>query len=143
MELGWLAFALLSALAAAFVAIFAKMGLAGIDTNVATAIRAVIMALFLAGVIIAQGKLDKLPEILSNNRALTFIVLSGIAGALSWLFYFIALQKGNVAQVASIDRLSVVFATVFAALLLSEKVTPGTAIGVLLITVGAIIVALG
>ena len=143
MELGWLAFALLSALSAAFVAIFAKIGLAGIDTNVATAVRAVIMALFLAGVIIAQGKLDKLPAILANNKALTFIVLSGIAGALSWLFYFIALQKGNVAQVASVDRLSVVFATVFAAVLLSEKVTPGTALGVVLITIGAIIVALG
>lgn len=143
MELGWLAFALLSAVSAAFVAIFAKIGLAGIDTNVATAIRAVIMALFLAGVIVAQGKLDKLPSILSNNKALTFIVLSGIAGALSWLFYFIALQKGNVAQVASIDRLSVVFATVFAFLILSEKVSPGTVAGVILITVGAIIIALG
>ena len=141
MELSWLAFALLSALAAAFVAIFAKIGLSGIDTGVATAIRAVIMALFLSGVIIAQGKLDKLPAILANNKALTFIVLSGIAGALSWLFYFFALQQGKVSQVASVDRLSVVFATVFAALLLSENVTPGTWAGVALITIGAIIVA--
>ena len=143
MGLDWLAFALLSAVAASFVAIFAKIGLTGVDTNLATAIRAVIMALFLSGVIIAQGKLDKLPSLLSNNKALLFIVLSGLAGAVSWLFYFIALQKGNVAQVAAIDRLSVVFATVFAFVILSEKISPGTAIGVALITIGAIIIAMG
>ncbi|MFH1779578.1 MAG: EamA family transporter [Candidatus Micrarchaeota archaeon] len=143
MEFTWLVFALLSAIAAAFVAVFAKIGLTGIDANTATAIRAVIMAVFLFGVIVVQGKLENIPEILSNNKALTFIVLSGVAGALSWLFYFLALQSGKVAQVASIDRLSVVFAVVFAFLVLGEKINLTTGIGVAFITLGAIVIAVG
>jgi transporter family protein len=123
------------------VAIFGKIGLEGIDSTTATAVRAVIMAVFLAGVVIYQGKIENLPLIISNNRALLFIALSGVAGALSWLFYFFALQNGKVSQVVPIDRLSVVFALVFAFLLLGEKVTVNAAIGAFLIVVGAIIIA--
>lgn len=137
----WLVFAFLSAIFAALVAIFGKIGLEGIDSTTATAVRAVIMAVFLAGIVIYQGKIENLPSILSNNKALLFIALSGIAGALSWLFYFFALQNGKVSQIVPIDRLSVVFAIVFAFLILGEKVTLNAAIGAILIVVGAIIIA--
>ncbi|MFH0884660.1 MAG: EamA family transporter [Candidatus Micrarchaeota archaeon] len=143
MENSWFVFAILSAITAALVAVFGKIGLQGIDANTATAIRAVVMAAFLLGVLIWQGKLDNVGPILSNNKALLFILLSGIAGALSWMFYFLALQKGTVAQVAPIDRTSVVFAIVFAFLLLGEKVSLTTVIGVGLIVVGAIVTTLG
>ncbi|ADQ06845.1 protein of unknown function DUF6 transmembrane [Caldicellulosiruptor hydrothermalis 108] len=139
----WLIFGLLSALFASLVAIFGKIGLKGIDTNVATAIRAVIMAAFLIIVVAFQGRLSKVGEILADKKAILFIVLSGVAGALSWLFYFLALKNGKVQQVAPIDRLSVVFAIVLAAIFLGEKVSFYTAIGVLLIAAGSIFVALG
>jgi transporter family protein len=143
METGWLVFALLSAFTAALVAILAKVGLQGVDPTTATAIRGVIMALFLVGVVLAQGKLDHVDSIMKNQTALFFIVLSGIIGALSWLFYFLALQKGQVNQVAPVDRLSMVFAIVMAALFLNEKITLNIGLGVVLMTVGAILVAIG
>ncbi|ABP67311.1 EamA family transporter [Caldicellulosiruptor changbaiensis] len=139
----WLIFGLLSALFASLVAIFGKIGLKNLDTNVATAIRAVIMALFLVLVIIFQGRLNKIGEILASKKAILFIVLSGVAGALSWLFYFLALKNGKVQQVAPIDRLSVVFAIVLAAIFLGEKISFYTGLGVLLIAIGSIFVALG
>ncbi|WPX07766.1 EamA family transporter [Anaerocellum danielii] len=139
----WLIFGLLSALFASLVAIFGKIGLKGIDTNVATAIRAVIMAAFLIIVVAFQGRLSKVSDVFADKKAILFIVLSGVAGAMSWLFYFLALKNGKVQQVAPIDRLSVVFAIVLAAIFLGEKVSFYTAIGVLLIAAGSIFVALG
>lgn len=139
----WLIYALLSALTAALVAIFGKIGLQNLDANTATAIRSVIMALFLVGVVIAQGKFNLVNDILANKKALLFIALSGIAGALSWLFYFLAIQHGNVSQVAPIDKLSVVFAVVLAVILFGESISLVAASGVALITIGALMVALG
>ncbi|ACX88860.1 protein of unknown function DUF6 transmembrane [Pectobacterium parmentieri WPP163] len=139
----WLIYALLSAVCAAMVAIFGKIGLQNLDANTATAIRAVIMALFLVGVVVAQGKLVLVGEVIANKKALLFIVLSGVAGALSWLFYFVALKNGNVAQVAPIDKLSVVFAVVLAVILLGEKISLMAGAGVALISMGALLVALG
>ncbi|WP_033570077.1 EamA family transporter [Dickeya undicola] len=139
----WLLYALLSALCASLVALFGKIGLQQLDANTATAIRAVIMALFLVGVVVAQGKTSLFADVLSNHKAMLFIVLSGLAGALSWLFYFMALKSGNVAQVAPIDKLSVVFAVILAALLLGEKVSLLAGVGVALISAGALLVALG
>ncbi len=101
------------------------------------------MALFLVGVVVAQGKLVLVGEIIANKKALLFIVLSGVAGALSWLFYFVALKNGNVAQVAPIDKLSVVFAVVLAVILLGEKISLMAGVGVALISAGALLVALG
>lgn len=137
----WFVFALLSAVFAALVAIFGKIGLAGIDSNTATAIRAVVMALFLICVVLVQGKMDVVSEILTNHKALTFIILSGIAGALSWLFYFVALKMGTVNQVVAIDRLSIVFAIVFALIFLGEKLDLKSWIGAGLISAGAILIA--
>lgn len=139
----WLVYALLSAFAAAFVAIFGKMGLQNLDANTATAVRAVIMALFLVGVVVVQGKTNLIGDILANKKALAFIALSGVAGALSWLFYFLAIQNGNVSQVAPIDKLSVVFAVVLAAIIFGESVSLIAAGGVALIAVGALMVAMG
>lgn len=139
----WLFFALLSAVFAALVAILGKIGLQHLDANTATAVRAVVMAIFLVGVVVAQGKQGLVREVFADYKALSFIVLSGVAGALSWLFYFLAIKHGKVSQVAPIDKLSVVFAVVLAALLLGEKISLLAAIGVLLIAAGALLVALG
>jgi len=138
----WLFYALLSALFAALVAVFAKIGLQGVDTNLATAIRAFIMFIFLFIVVLFQGKLGDIGSFFSSSKVFWFIILSGIAGALSWLFYFVALKYGTVGQVVTIDRLSIVFAIVFAFLILNEKITFQKTMGVLLIVVGAIVIAL-
>ncbi|MCT8343522.1 MULTISPECIES: EamA family transporter [Photorhabdus] len=139
----WLIYALLSAFTAALVAIFGKIGLQNLDANTATAIRAVIMALFLVSVVVVQGKLNLVSEVLANHKALLFIALSGVAGAFSWLFYFLAIKNGNVSQVTPIDKLSVVFAVILAVILFGEKISLMTAGGVALITAGALMVALG
>ncbi len=143
MEYLWLIFALLSAVSAAAVAIFGKMGLQGIDPNTATAIRAVVMALFLVTVVLIQNRFANLSGILANKKAIFYIILGGVAGALSWLFYFIALKLGKVQQVAPIDRLSVVFAIILAFLFLGEHITWKVGIGAALITAGAILIAMG
>ncbi len=138
----WLNYALLSAATAALVAIFGKLGLKDIDSNSATAIRAVIMALFLLGVVAVQGKFNQLGEIVAQRKAMSFIVLSGVAGALSWLFYFLALKGGKVSQVGPIDKLSVVLAVVLAFFFLGEKISWVNALGVAMIAGGAVLVAL-
>lgn len=143
MEHLWLLFAILSALTAALVAIFGKIGLQSIDANAATAVRSIIMAVFLVLVVIVQGNLSKMPAVFADKKALTFIFLSGIAGASSWLFYFLALKYGKVSQVAPIDKLSVVVATILAIAFLGEKVSLLSGAGVVLIGIGAILVALG
>ena len=143
MDYLWIIFALLSALTAALVAIFGKIGLQGIDTTTATATRAVIMALFLIGLVLIEGKLASVGPIFRDSKALFYIILSGIVGALSWLFYFVALKSARVSQVVPIDRLSVVFALVFALLILGEKISLKAGIGAALIVAGGILVALG
>ncbi len=143
MEKLWLVFGLLSAIMAAFVAVFSKIGLQSIDANTATAIRSVIMAVFLTLVVVCQGSLAEIPAIIADKKAITYIILSGVAGALSWLFYFLALKYGTVSQVAPIDKLSVVIATVIAVGLLGEQISMLGGFGVALIAIGAILVAWG
>ncbi|MFW5389825.1 EamA family transporter [Yersinia sp. 2544 StPb PI] len=138
----WLIYALLSAFTASLVAIFGKIGLQQLDANTATAVRAVVMALFLVGVVLAQGKFNLISGVLADKKALLFIILSGVAGALSWLFYFMAIKHGNVSQVAPIDKLSVVFAVILAVILFGEKISLVASLGVALITAGALLVAL-
>ncbi|OCF96085.1 EamA family transporter [Gilliamella sp. wkB308] len=138
----WLIYALLSAISAAFVAILGKIGLQHLDANTATAIRAIVMAIFLIGVVAVQGKLNLINTFFNDKKALLIIALSGIAGALSWLFYFMAIKDGKVSQVAPIDKLSVVFAVVFAAVLFGEKISFLSGVGVVMIAAGAILVAL-
>jgi len=142
MENSWLLYALLSAVMAAMVSIFGKIGLSMVDANSATALRAVIMALFLVGVVFVMGKTSSFMHLFSDKKALLFVTLSGIAGALSWLFYFMALKNGKVSQVAPIDKLSVVFAAILAVLFLGEQLSLKGMAGISLIAVGAIIIAL-
>ena len=138
----WLIFALLSAISAAFVSIFGKIGLSGLDSSAATAVRAVIMAIFLVCVMTAEGHMADLSTVFADRKALLFIALSGIAGATSWLFYFMALKTGNVSQVAPIDKLSVVFAVLLAATLFHEKVSLIHTVAITLIAAGGLILAL-
>lgn len=139
----WLVFALLSAVTAALVGIFGKIGLQAVDANAATAVRAIIMAIFLVAVVAFQGNLGKLHTLVADKKTLLFVTLSGVAGAASWLFYFLALKYGKVSQVAPVDKLSVVIATIAAVVILGEKISLMNAAGVGLIAIGAIIVALG
>lgn len=139
----WIVYALLAAVFGGLIPIFGKMGLKNIDTNTATTIRAVVMAIFLLGVIIIQGKASQLQVIFSNHKAMAFIVFSGVAGALSWLFYFLALKSGTVNQVAPIDRLSLVFAIVFALIIFGEKLNITSGAGVIIMVIGAMLIALG
>jgi bacterial/archaeal transporter family protein len=139
----WLIYALLSALTAALVSVFGKIGLQHVDANTATAIRAVLMAVFLIVVVVAQGRYEQISVILSDKKAIGFIILSGIAGALSWLCYFLALKYGKVSQVAPVDKFSVVIATLLAIIFLGEKLSLFNKIGVALITLGVIFVAIG
>ena len=138
----WLIYALLSAVTAACVAILGKIGLQHLDANTATAIRAIVMAVFLVGVVVVQGKLNLINTFFNDKKALLIITLSGVAGALSWLFYFMAIKEGKVSQVAPIDKLSVVFAVIFAVVIFGEKISFLSAIGVAMIAAGAILVAL-
>jgi transporter family protein len=139
-SLEWLIYAILSAITAALVAIFGKMGLQGVDSVTATGIRAGIMFAVIVVLMMFTGKLHTVTTI--DSKSMIYIALGGLAGAASWIFYFFALQSGKVSQVAPIDRLSVVFAVIFAALFLSEKITFPVAIGVALMAAGGIIICL-
>ncbi len=136
----WILYALLSAIFAALVAILGKIGLQNIDSTLATTVRAVVMALFLFFVSLALGKFNLIGTI--KSKVLLFIILSGVAGALSWLFYFFALKVGVASGVAAVDRLSVVFVVIFAILFLGEKLSLFTALGALLITAGAVLMVI-
>ena len=138
----WLIYALLSALCAAFVSIFGKVGLTGLDSSAATAVRAAIMALFLMGVVVAEGHTADLPQVFADKKTLAFVALSGVAGALSWLFYFMALKEGEVTQVAPIDKLSVVFAVVLAVVIFGEKVSLAHGIAIAMIAAGGLLLAI-
>lgn len=135
----WLLYALLSAVFAAFVAIFGKIGLEKIDTTLATTARAAVMFVFLLTASAALGKLSGLGSI--NNRGWFYIVLAGLSGALSWLFYFWALRRGTASHVAAVDRLSLIFVIFLAAFFLGEKFDWRHGIGALLMLAGAVLMA--
>lgn len=137
----WLILALLSAVFASLVAIFGKIGLQHLDSSVATTVRAGIMFLVLLSVLLFTNKLRDTLTIFKDSKAFLFIFLSGLAGALSWLFYFMALKVGEVSKVVPIDRLSIVFAILLAVLILGEKLDIKTALGTLVMVIGAILIA--
>lgn len=117
-----------------------KIGVSNLDTTLATTVRAVVMAVFLVVVSLALGKQTMLNTI--DNKALLYISLSGVAGALSWLFYFFALKLGPASSVAALDRLSVVFVLALAAIFLGEGISVKSGIGAFLLTVGAILMTI-
>src|SRR3989344_4862515 len=138
--MSWIVFALLSALFAAFTAILAKIGIKGVDSNLATAIRTIVIIIFAWGIVFFQGTWKQVGSI--SQFSLIFLVLSGIATGLSWLFYFKALSIGNASQVAPIDKLSLVMTIILAIFILKEKATPQVIIGSILMTLGAIVISI-
>ena len=134
----WIFLAVLSAVFAALVGILGKKGLEDVDTTLATAIRAVVMAIAMVIVAAAMGKVTGVGKVPGN--ALGLIALSGAAGAASWLCYFAALRIGPAGGVAALDRLSVVFTLVLAAVFLKERLTPQVALGGLLMVAGALLI---
>lgn len=134
----WKYYALLSAIFAALTAIFAKMGVKGVNSDLATGIRTVVILIITWGIVIAGNNLQHLREL--NRTNWTFLILSGIATGLSWLFYFKALQTGDASKVAPIDKLSVVLTILLSFLILKEPVSSKVLIGGLLITAGSIVI---
>ena len=134
----WWIYALLSAFFASLTAIFAKIGVANVNSNLATAIRTVVILIIAWGIVFFKGETKELTSI--SSRTLLFLVISGIATGLSWIFYFKALQMGKVSQVAPVDKLSVGLTIVLAVIFLGETLTVKTAIGALLIICGTIVV---
>lgn len=137
--MNWIIFGLLSAGFAALVAIFGKIGLKEVDSTLATTVRAVVMAGFLVIGSFLFGKADLLKTI--HGKVLSYIILSGVAGALSWLFYFYALKTGPATGVVALDRLSIVFVVVLAAIFLGEGITLKSGVGAGLMVAGAILMA--
>ncbi|MCA0274640.1 MAG: EamA family transporter [Proteobacteria bacterium] len=135
----WQFWAVLSAVFAALTAIFAKVGIENINSDFATLIRTVVILLVLAGIVTATGQAQALGTI--STKTYTFLILSGLATGASWLCYFRALKIGNAAQVAPIDKLSVVLVAVFGAIFLGERLGPANWLGVALIAAGAVLVA--
>lgn len=138
----WLLYALLSALTAGLVAIFGKLGLSKIDTTLATTLRAIIMAGFFIVLSLSLQKFKGFSVHDLNGRQWLYIALSGLAGALSWLFYFASLKLGPATKVAAIDRLSIVFVLVFAVLFLGERFSIKGVVGAVLMSGGAILMSL-
>lgn len=136
----WLVWAALSACFAALTAIFAKVGLRQIDSDLATLIRTVIIAFVLSLLVWGLGKWQN-PLLLSGKTWL-FLTLSAFATGASWLCYFRALQLGQVSQVVPIDKLSVVLATLFAVLFLGERPSVQEYLGIILIALGVLTIAL-
>jgi transporter family protein len=136
----WQLWAVLSAIFAALTAIFAKVGVANINSDLATFIRTRVILLTLALIVYATGQFENPTSI--SPRTYLFLVLSGLATGASWLCYFRALKLGNASQVAPVDKLSVVLVAIFGALLLGEKLTMLNWLGVALIAFGAVMVAL-
>lgn len=138
----WLLYAFLSSITAALVAIFAKLGLKGVDSTLATTIRSIIMAAFLIIVSLFLKKFEGFSFNTFSSRDWLLIALSAIAGALSWLFYFFALKYGLATKVVVIDRLSLVFVIILAAVFLGEALGWKSVIGALLMVAGALLITL-
>lgn len=136
----WIWFALLSAVFAALTSILAKIGVEGVNSTLATAIRTVVVLVMAWGMVFLTGRERELSNI--AGRSWLFLILSGIATGLSWLCYYYALQKGPASKVVPIDKLSVVITLVLAFLVLHEKADLKTVIGGLLITAGTLVMVL-
>ncbi|WGE84924.1 EamA family transporter [Actinobacillus equuli] len=136
----WLYWALASALFASLTAIFAKVGLQGIDSDFATFIRTVVILIALAAFLTYSGKWQPFGSLTGKNW--TFLILSGLATGVSWLAYFKALQMGNASQVAPIDKFSLVLVTLFAVIFLGERPSGQDWIGIALVAAGVLTLAI-
>jgi transporter family protein len=138
--MNWVGYAVLSAFFGALVAIFGKIGVRDVDSNLAVAFRTLIIVFFAWGIVLAQGNARDLMRI--GRHSLIFLVLSAIATGLSWLFYYKALQLGDASRVAPVDKLSVALAVAMAVVFLGEKPGVGNVLGAVLITAGVLVTAL-
>ncbi len=136
----WFIFALLSAFFAALTSILAKIGIENINSNLATAIRTIVVLVMAWGLVFITGTQNQVSSI--STKSWTFLILSGIATGLSWLFYYKALQLGNASKVVPIDKFSVVISMILAFIILKETITLKTIIGGILITAGTFVMIL-
>lgn len=136
----WFVFALLSAVFAALTSILAKMGIDGVNSNLATAIRTVVVLVMAWGMVFLTNAQTGIGEI--SRKSWLFLILSGLATGASWLCYYRAIQIGEVSKVVPIDKLSVVITLVLAFVLLHEKFTTKSFIGSVLIAAGSLVMAL-
>lgn len=137
---GWLGWALLSAVFAALTAIFAKIGLEGIDSDYATLIRTFVIVLVLSAFVYSAGKWSN--PLTLRPRTVLFLTLSGLAACASWVCYFRALKVGEASKVVPVDKLSIVLVTLFAFLFLQERPSPREWTGILFIAVGVLVLSL-
>jgi transporter family protein len=133
----WWIFALLSAFFAALTAIFAKIGIKDVDSDLATAIRTIVILILAWGIVFFKNSGANINQL--SKTSLVFLVLSGCATGLSWIFYFKALQAGEVSKVAAVDKLSVALAIILAVVFLGEPLTVKTAVGAILIIGGTMV----
>jgi transporter family protein len=138
--MNWLTWSLLSAFFAGLTAVLAKVGVTGVDSNLATAVRTTVVLGFAWLVVLLTGVGGEVTGL--SRRTWVYLLASGIATGLSWLCYFRALQLGEASRVAPVDKLSVVFVLVLAALFLREPLTLKTGLGAALITAGSVVMAL-
>ena len=136
----WVVYALLSALFAAFTSILAKIGIENINSNLATAIRTIVVLIMAWGIVFVNGSINQIGNI--TQKSWIFLILSGIATGLSWLFYYKALQMGEASKVVPIDKFSVVITMILAFVILKDAATPKTIIGGIFITIGTFIMIL-
>jgi transporter family protein len=136
----WIVYSLLAACFASLVAIFAKIGIDGVNSNLAVAIRTVVVLLMAWFIVFITGKHSGIAEI--TQKCWVFLILSGVATGLSWLFYYRALQIGEASKVVPIDKLSIVFTMVLAFLILGETANLKTILGGLLIVAGTFVLIL-
>lgn len=136
----WLVFALLSAIFAALTSILAKIGIDGVDSNLATAVRTVVVVVMAWGMVLLTHVQSGLTEI--SKKSWIFLILSGLATGASWLCYYKALQMGEASKVVPIDKLSVVITLILAFIFLHEEFTIKSIIGCVLIAVGTLVMVL-
>jgi len=138
----YIIYALLGAIMASLGTIFAKLGLKGVDANLLTAIRGIVMALIVSIAALSFGKLT-VPALSSlSSKQWVFVILSGLGGALSWIFFYQALSIGPTVTVTVIDKLSITFTAILAVIVLSEGITLQASIGLALVVLGTLLVAI-
>lgn len=138
----YIIYALLGAVSASAGTIFAKLGLKGVDANLLTAIRGIVMAIIVSVVALSLGKLSLTSIQTLSPKQWIFVILSGLGGALSWLFFYQALSLGPTVAVTVIDKLSVVFTAILAVIVLSEGITLQTGLGLILVFLGTLLVSI-
>lgn len=139
-EKAWWFFALLSAVFATLTTIFAKIGVENVNSNLATAIRTVVILAMVWGIVWSNGQLQGLVTI--SSKTLLFVVLSGVATGLSWLCYFRALQIGNASLVAPVDKSGLILVLVLSVLFLGEPLTLKVVVGTVLVSAGTLVLIL-